>query len=195
MRRITIAAAAGLLLVLGLSVPSTANQPGETADIHDQGGGPVLVADGARLIRSATGLSVRVAMPTPEPGNYAYPTAGVAFSGPGHPEAFSLWAFVFNYPDECVGPCDSDDLGDTPAQGGAFFVTGHLVAGQQLVLSGHVSIQSTPFIAGHAPLQNLAGAEVHLAVAPHGGLDPALLPELIKTPTQPNSIWWTAQFE
>lgn len=194
MRRIAIAAAAGLLLTVGLSVPSAASQHRETADIHDQSGGPVLVEDGARLTRSATGVSVRVALPTPEPESYAYPTAGVAFSGPGHPEAFSLWAFVFNYPAECVGPCDSDDLGDTPAQGGAFFVTGHLVGGQRLVLSGHVSTQSTPFIAGHALLQNPAGAEIHLAVAPHGGLDPALLPELIKTPTQPSSIWWTAQF-
>jgi hypothetical protein len=195
MRRSFIATVVGVVLTLGLSVPSTASQHDETSDILDQGGGPVLVENGAGLIRTSHGLSVRIAMPTPEPGSYTYPTAGLAFSGAGHPEGYSLWAFVFNFPDQCDGPCDANDLGNTPAQGGAFFVAGHLVGGPHLVLSGQVSTQSDPFIAGHAALQNPTGAEVHLAIAPHGGLDPALLPELIKTPTQPSSIWWTARFE
>jgi hypothetical protein len=32
-------------------------------------------------------------------------------------------------------------------------------------------------------------------VAPHGALDPELLPEQIKTPTGDPSFWWIALFE
>jgi hypothetical protein len=131
-------------------------------------------------------------MPTPEPGTYTYPQTG-AISGPGHPEAFTLWVFVFNFPDLCDRPCDAGDLGDTPAQGGAFLGAGHLVGGKNLTLSGHLSTETTPF-AG-AALQNPAGAEVHLAVAPHGGLDPSVMPDQIKTPSGPSTVWWTALFE
>lgn len=35
-------------------------------------------------------------MPTPESGTYDYPTGEVAFAGPGYPEAFSLWVFIFD---------------------------------------------------------------------------------------------------
>jgi hypothetical protein len=37
---------------------------------------------------------------------------------------------------------------------------------------------------------DLADAEIHLAVAPHGALDPALLPASISTPVGDPSFWW-----
>ena len=154
----------------------------QTADVFGQGAeGPTVAVDGATIRRTPNGITMQLSMPTPEPGTYAYPTEGDARSGPGHPEAFTLWAFVFD---------DPEDENWT----GAFFVAGHLVGGPNLTLSGHISTRTEPF--GGEPLTNPAGAEVHLAVAPHGGLDPALLPELIKTPTGPGpDIWWLALFD
>lgn len=182
-------AATFLLSVLG--GPAGGNQHDETADILDQGGGSVLVEDGARLLRAPDALSLNIAMPTPAPGTYMYPETGV-FSGPGHPEGFTLWAFVFNFPGDCSLPCNFDDLGNTPAQGGAFFVTGHMVGGGHLTLGGQISTEDSPGLG--VALQNPEGAEVHIAVAPHGGIDPDKMPDQIQTPTGPSTVWWTAGF-
>jgi hypothetical protein len=113
---------------------------------------------------------------------------------PGHPEAYSFWVFVFNHPEACSMPCDSNDLGvEAPAQGGAFNAGGHLAGGPHLMLSGHVSMNSSPF-AG-SPLLEPLTAEVHLAVAPHGALDPALLPDQITKPIGSPPFWWSAVFK
>ena len=40
----------------------------------------------------------------------------------------------------------------------------------------------------------LTDAEIHLAVAPHGALDPALLPGSISTPNGGPGQWWLALF-
>lgn len=170
----------------------------ETADVFGQGlMGPVVAEDGATIRRTANGISMRLAMPTPEPGSYVYPSGppgGAWTDEEGPPEAFSLWGFTFNNPEECATPfeCGPPDLGGD-AGGGAFLVAGHVVGGPHLTLSGHVSVNSEPF--GGAPLENVQDAHVHLAVAPHGALDPALMPEQIQTPTTPAvDIWWMALF-
>jgi len=38
-------------------------------------------------------------------------------------------------------------------------------------------------------------AEVHLAVAPHGGLQPNLLPDQITKPVGAPAHWWLAIFD
>jgi hypothetical protein len=154
----------------------------ETADVFGQSpDGPVVAEEGATIRRTSKGISIKLKMPTPEPGEYEYPTEGVAFSGPGHPEVFTLWAFIFNDP-----PADDWD--------GAFAVAGHVVGGTTLTLSGNISLDTDPFLG--SKLENPRGAEVHLAVAPHGALDPDLLPEALQTPTGPGpDIWWLALFE
>lgn len=168
-------------------LPVTENQTehgvaSATADVFGQGpDGPVVAEDGAVIRRTSNGISIQLTMPTPKTGEYAYPTEGEAFSGPGHPEVFSLWAFVFNNP-----PADDWD--------GAFAVAGHVVGGSTLTLSGNISLNTEPFLGDK--LENPEGAEVHLAVAPHGALSPDLLPEALRTPTGPGpEIWWIAQFE
>lgn len=175
----------------------------ETADVFGQGmTGPPVAEDGATLRRTANGISMRLSMPTPEPGTYTYPSGppgGAWTDEEGPPEAFTLWAFIFNNPEECATPfeCKGGDLGP-PADGGAFFVAGHIVGGPNLNLSGQVSKNSEPFptATAGARLENTEGAHVHLAVAPHGALDPALLPEQIQTPTGPGpDIWWLALFD
>jgi hypothetical protein len=195
-RRTVLKASAASVGALGLVGSATASEQGvtsETEDIFGQGeDGPVVAEDGATLRRTKNGISMEVSMPTPESGTYTYPESGV-FSGPGHPEGFTLWAFTFNDPDACDGACGGDDLGQ-PAGGGAYFVSGHMIGGPNLTLSGHVSKGSDPF--GGSALSDPMGAEVHLAVAPHGALDPEKMPEQIKTPTGPGpDIWWLALFK
>jgi hypothetical protein len=184
----------------GSGIAAGAGVTTETADVVGQGsGGAVVSDDGATLQRSATGLSARLSMPTPEPGTYMYPPAQTApfpfpAAVPGHPEAYSFWVFVFNYPEACSMPCDSNDLGvDAPAQGGAFNAGGHPVGGPNLNLSGHLSMNSAPF--SGSPLLEPLTAEVHLAVAPHGALDPTLLPDQITQPIGSPPFWWSATFK
>jgi hypothetical protein len=187
------------VLALGLMVVTAAGAAGvdaDTADVRGQGmAGPVVAADGAVLQRSDTGVSAKLQMPTPEPGSYLYPGSNAFFPAavPGHPEAYSLWVFVFNYPALCSGLCDGNDLGTTPARGGAFNAAGHIVGGPNLSLAGHVSLNDTPFT-GSALLEPRT-AEVHLAVAPHGQLDPELLPEQINLPIGTPAHWWFAVFK
>ncbi len=195
--RKTITALLGAAMLM-VGVP--ANAAGvitETGDVLGQGiPGPVYAAGGATLQRSDTGITATVTMPTPESGTYLYPP-GNAFQPngavPGHPEAYSFWVFVFNYPALCSAPCNSDDIGATPAQGGVFNAGGHIVGGSALQLSGRVSLNSAPF-AGSMLLEPRTAA-VHMAVAPHGVLDPALLPTQITKPIGSPAFWWGALFE
>ncbi len=189
-----------MLAALGFVAPAAGGVTTETSDVIGQGpAGPVVSADGATLQRSENGLSARLSMPTPAPGTYLYPPAQTApfpfpAAVPGHPEAFSFWAFVFNFPELCSVPCNSDDLGvATPARGGVFNVAGHIEGGPNLTLSGHVSMNTAPF--GGSMLLEPLTAEVHLAVAPHGALDPALLPDQISKPIGGPAYWWIAIFD
>jgi hypothetical protein len=191
--------AAAALAVASLAVVTTTGAAAidtQTADVRGQGPAGLVVAEGgATLQRSDTGLSVKVTMPTPQPGTYMYPP-GNAFlpaAVPGYPEAYSLWIFVFNYPALCSAPCNADDIGAaTPARGAVFNAAGHVEGGGSLTLSGHASTGSAPF-AG-SPLLEPRTAEVHLAVAPHGALDPALLPDQITKPIGSPDFWWIAIF-
>lgn len=185
------------MLLLTLTTASTAAPASkESADVQGQGmGAPVVSPDGATLIRSDTGLNVSLRMATPEPDSYNYP-AGNAFNPdaiPGHPEVFTLWVFVFNFPDDCsADPCDLADFAAGRGAGGAFLGAGHVVGGPELRLSGRVSLTSEPF-AG-SPLLAPQSAEVHLAVAPHGAVQPEFLPAQIQTPIGDPSFWWLAFF-
>lgn len=194
----------GLLVVAALALAAgtivagagAAGVDTQTADVRGQGpGGPVVAEDGATLQRSDNGIAVKLRMPTPEPGSYTYPPANAFLPAavPGSPEAYTLWVFVFNNPELCSDPCDGNDIGATPAQGGVYNAAGHIVGGSNLSLEGHVSAGSTPF-AGSMLLEPRT-ADVHLAVAPHGKLDPALLPDQITKPIGNPGLWWIALFE
>ena len=199
---------AGLVATAGLLVSGTiagAASPWEEADVVGQGmGGPTVAPGGAKILRTADGLSVSLSMPTPVPGSYAYPVGPTASGVPGHPEAFSLWAFVFFNPEACDGACDPVDLMTNPdVVAGAFNVAGHLAGGPNLTLTGHVNPGTPTFggamaeTVGEALSQgfDLAEAFIHIAVAPHGALDPGLLPAQITTPTGDPSFWWIALYE
>lgn len=148
------------------------------ADIVGQGvDGDTVAEDGARLTRNDTGINTSISMQTPAPGTYEYPSDDM---DEGPPEAFTLWVFVFDDPD------DEDWTG-------AFLGGGHIVAGDTLQLSGRVSVQTEPF-AGE-PLKNPREAEVHFAVAAHGEVDSDELPDQIKTSPGGPDTWWYAFFD
>ena len=176
-----IALGAGGLAVVGGEGP-------ESANVMNQGGGGVYAPDGATLVRQPNGFRASVTVPTPESGTYNYPAGRV----PGHPEVFTLWAFVFNYPNLCTAPCNMDDLGNTPAKGGVYNVGGHVASGASLTISGQIAVGETPF--GGWPLESPATAEVHLAIAPHGYVAPENRATEFNLPTGPMAFWWVAVF-
>jgi hypothetical protein len=167
----------------------------EYAHVSNQGGMGIYAANGASIVRQPNGLQASLSMPTPQPGTYDYPPG---FSE-GAPEVFTLWIFVFNYPELCSHPCDLNDLGtDKPARGGAYNGGGHAVGGPNLTIAGRIGVGETPFdhpVIDMAPLESPQTAEVHLAIAPHGGLDPARLPDEFRLPTGTPANWWVAIFK
>lgn len=175
--------------VSGLGLPGTAVAAGrgvtkQSADVFGQGlDGLVVAEDGATLRRTNESLS----MPTPEPGTYTYPSGpegGAWTDEEGPPEVFTLWCFYF--------PPEQDSAGGDWT--GVYAAVGHVVGGPQLTLSSGVSTGAEPFLGD--PLEHPEDAPVRLAVAPHGVLDPDLLPEALRTPAGPGpDIWWMAEFE
>lgn len=167
----------------------------EYAHVSNQGGMGIYAANGASIVRQPNGLQASLSMPTPQPGTYLYP-AGLS---EGAPEVFTLWIFVFNHPELCSHPCDLNDLGtDKPARGGAYNGGGHAVGGPNLTIAGRIGVGETPFdhpVIDMAPLESPQTAEVHLAIAPHGGLDPARLPDEFRLPTGTPANWWVAIFK
>jgi hypothetical protein len=178
----------------------------ERADVRSQGTDEsVMAAEGASLTRSLDGIRLRIIVPTPAPGSYEYPTGdmipeGAALhpevvpGGPDDPEVFTLWVFVFNHPERCTDSCDFDDLAlDAPAKGGVYQGDGRVAVDDELELSGAVRLGQAP-VNGSA-LENPLGAEVHLAIAPHGRkLDGADGWRQLNGPLGNPSLWWAASF-
>lgn len=170
----------------------------ERADVMVQGGGGVYAPDGAMVVRQTNGLRISMTVPTPEAGSYTY---APGFEEVGPPEVFTLWAFVFNFPDLCDGPCNGNDVGEeAAAKGSVYSIGGHVAAGNSLTISGRVGVGEparAPPGRTPTPLVNPVGAEIHVALAPHGALDPATLPVEFRRPAGSPACgcWWVAFFE
>jgi len=192
---------------LMLSASAVAAGNWETADVIGQGfAGPVVAPGGAAIQRTPNGVAASLTMATPAPGTYTYFDGPTGNADPGHPEAFSLWVFIFYNPEACTVPfaCGPGDLmNKLDVVAGAHNAGGHLVSSPDLHLSGYVNKSSFTFGGGNAETigqavsmgYDLASAEIHLAVAPHGSLDPTLLPEAISTPNGMPPHWWLAFFD
>ena len=178
----------------------------QTLDVIGQGiMGPVVSPDGASLIRTKNGVKASIVMPTPVSGEYNYPPVNpfqTVAPVPGIPEVFTGWFFFFNEPENCAVPnnCSPPPPGApapndfTEGKGGVYNFSGHAISGSgTLNMVGHISVGETQF-GGPFALDNPLGAEIHLAVAPHGVLVPMLLPQQISTPVGNPSFWWLAAF-
>jgi hypothetical protein len=200
-RRASLIAAA----VLALSATTVSAGTWETASIRGQGlAGPTVAGGQAAILRTPSGVTAQLTMPTPQPGSYNYPVGPTGSGIAGHPEAFSLWVFVFFNPEACSSnPCGPGDLMNNPnVIAGAFNAGGHIVGGPVLTLAGSVNPSRASFGGPNAETigealamgYDLADADIHLAVAPHGALDPALLPAQISTPVGNPGFWWISIF-
>jgi hypothetical protein len=203
-KRILASLIAATSLILTAATASAAGSS-ETANVVGQGlAGPVVAPAGAAILRTPNGVRANLTMSTPEPGSYSYPTGPTGSGVAGHPEVFSLWVFVFYNPEECAGPvCAPGDLMNDPdVIAGAYNAGGHVEGGANLNLQGFVNKGSFTFGGPNAETLgqalsmgfDLADAEIHLAVAPHGALDPQLLPASISTPVGTPASWWLAIF-
>ena len=178
----------------------------QTVDVVGQSpGGPVVSPDGATLIRTKKGVTASISMPTPMSGSYSYPPVNpfqTVAPVPGTPEVFTGWLFFFNNPENCDVPneCIPPPPGTpgpndfTEGRGGVYNFAGHAISGRgSLNMVGHISVGETQF-GGPFALDNPTGAEIHLAVAPHGLLVSELMPQQINTPVGNPSFWWLAPF-
>ena len=194
-----------LVLGLGSAQGQGAGAVTQIADVYGQGiGGPLVAINGTTLIRTKNGITISLSMPTPEPFTYAYPPPNQfqAVVLAGSPEVFTGWIFFFNDPDNCLVPnaCIPPAPG-TPApndftrgQGGVYNFSGHASGGNGILsMLGHISVGEAQF-AGPYTLQNPFGAEVHVAIAPHGMLQPANLPSQFNTPIGGPPYWWLSLF-
>lgn len=202
---LVLAAVVGVILLMMLQ-DGDGNGP-QTADMSGQGGTePVLAKNGAQLTRRADGVVAEIDVGTPVPGSYEYPTNDlvppwadphprVASGASGAPEIFTAWVFAFNFPELCTdGACGRDDLGpDAAARGGSYQLDGLIADEETMVFSGHIRVGQSPL--SGAPLENPGGAEVHLAIAPHGRALPGADGwRQLNGPLGNATLWWSASF-
>ena len=199
-----VAMSLAIFLFAGAQAGGNKGATRQTVDVVGQGpAGPVVSPGGASIIRTKNGITASINMPTPMSGSYSYPPANPfqpVAPVPGTPEVFTGWFFFFNNPENCAEPyqCIPPPPGApapndfTEGRGGVYNFAGHAISGRgSLNLVGHISVGETQFGGPHT-LDNPAGAEIHLAVAPHGVLVPALMPQQINTPVGSPPFWWLA---
>ncbi|MGB3737320.1 MAG: hypothetical protein WA964_20370 [Ilumatobacter sp.] len=166
----------------------------QKADVMEQGGGDTYKSKGATLIRTDHSVEVKWKVPTPDPGSYTYPDPAPTHPPiePGHPEVFTLWMFVFDNPELCSDDvCDGNDVGDTPARGSVYQVDGEIADKHQLRMGGKVRLGQTP--EAGLGLSNPLGAEIHVAMAPHGqATDGDGLVTQLNTPAGSPPLWFAA---
>ena len=168
----------------------------QRADVMEQGGGDTYRSNGAKLSRTDHSIEVKWKVPTPEPGSYTYPDPAPTHPpiGPGNPEVFTLWMFVFDHPELCSdGVCDGNDIGATPARGSVYQLDGEIARKNKLKMGGKVRLGQAP--AAGLGVSNPLGAEVHVAMAPHGqAADGDGLVTQLNTPAGSPPLWFAAIF-
>ena len=168
----------------------------QKADVMEQGGAETYQHNGATLVRTDHSIEVKWKVPTPTPGSYTYPDPAPTHPPiePGSPEVFTLWMFVFDHPELCSdGMCGGNDIGDTPARGSVYQADGEIAYQHQLRMGGKVRLGHTP--EAGLGLSNPLGAEVHVAMAPHGqATDGDDLVTQLNTPAGSPPLWFTAIF-
>ena len=101
-----------------------------------------------------------------------------ALAGGGNGDrAYTAWAFIFNFPENCTVPCNADDLGNPDVGGAVIFLTGQRVQSNgRATFAGAISANSAHGqIGGSSPvgLTMPLSAEIHVGLQDHtkGSLD------------------------
>lgn len=224
-RRVALATATTMLVLLapmnsGVVAQTTSQHPHEifNSPTESTTGVMQLQLEDATLTRSEDAIVVEVTMDVPTPGTYVYPE-GVPPERQAAPEAFTLWTFVFNYPENCISDepplsCGGDDFSES-VKAGVYGLGGHVpsidhsggafefdrATDGRMTLTGEIKVgdpQRTDSPPGsiNFPLENPMGAEVHFAVAPHGQIDPGtMVAELYEPVGEPDcGCWWGGLF-
>ncbi len=223
-RRLPSAMSLALATALAFPAATTAQPEPELAvgvenePLTQLGEEPTLRAEEALLTRYEDRLVFEIRMDTPDPGTYIYPDE-VPEARKAPPEVFTAWAFVFNNPEHCVGDvdwdwCAGEDFTEA-VQAGVYGVAGHVssidhegasfildrATDGQMILRGEITIGDPPWPdlpPGETtyPLSNPLEAEVHVAIAPHGQIDPATIATELYSPAgNPNcDCWWVSFF-
>jgi hypothetical protein len=178
----------------------------------------LLRAEDATLTRTDDGIVIELTMDVPTPGTYTYPD-GVPPERQAAPEAFTMWIAIFNYPEECTGGeapflCGADDF-TAVSKGGMYGGAGHVPSidhsggafeydrateGRMKIVGavdvGDPQLPDSPPDSINFPLENPRGAEVHVAIAPHGQIVPETLSSDLYDPLGGPSCgcWWGAFF-
>jgi hypothetical protein len=221
------AALVAMILLLMVALGGVAIAQRTTEQAHRVGNEPTEVlssdlelirVEDALLTRDQDRLLLEITMGVPTPGTYVYPDE-VPTESQAAPEAFTLWAFVFNHPEHCTSGdapflCGPDDFSEE-AKGGVYGLAGHVpsidhsggvfeydrATGGRMTLTGEIEVgdpqrPDAPPGEVNFPLSNPLGAEVHVAIAPHGQIDPSTLAiELFEPAGNPGcGCWWGAFF-
>jgi hypothetical protein len=156
MRKKILVAASALWLLASLAPAAAAPAAHDSAPMLTLPGFVEVQDSSASLVATSEGASITVHTSGLVPGN-----------------VYTLWAFSFSHPENCVDGCGPDDQAERPDAVG-FAV--QQVAGHVTGESGNVNF------GGSIAVDNAQGAEYHIVVAEHGPLDPANMPAQIKTP-------------
>ncbi len=210
--------AAGAGGAVAQSEPQVADEVGNLPTVNF-GSTELLRAEHALLTRHDDRLEIELRLDTPTPGAYTYPDS-VPPERYAAPELFTMWVFVFNRPEHCVSEpppsrCGGEDFSET-VRAGVYNLAAHISSidhsggafeldrgtDGQVVMRGQIMVGEPPrpnspptaeYIFGR---EDPHGAEVHVAIAPHGQVDPATLgTEAFSPAGNPTcGCWWVASF-
>lgn len=84
---------------------------------------------------------------------------------------YTAWAFVFNHPEHCDGPCNAPDLGDPMVEGAVIYLTGQRVQSNgRAIFAGAISANSNHRQIGGSSMMGLVApltAEIHVGMQNH----------------------------
>lgn len=99
-----------------------------------------------------------------------------------HGETFTVWAVVFNKPDECAtSPCGAADLGNPDVMPNVIHTAGGIVGGNGLQVAGHLRAgdASGGLFPGGPGIMDPMAVEIHFIYRSHGDRIPGLIDEQI----------------
>lgn len=172
MRKIFTVLAVAMLAAALAAPASAAPAIHQTVDVNEFNG-DLATADGASLVRTDSGVSMRVSTTV---GGQLFDL----FAGPlgvdwEVGDATTNWFVVFNAPGECTdGACGEDDVqaaatgANNDPEVGVHFATGHVVGSSRSSFAASLGEGDVSGLVFGYPLVDALTAEVHIVIRSHG---------------------------